>query len=224
MKDRTKHSPKEINKYRNRFFNLLESTIGDVKPLISEAGPLGQSDEKLDNMSQYTKGQTLTGLSSDNKTVYTMKVEGVTGNTNIQADITNVGVKVMTINQDGSFTDPQLGVITKVGTYTAPSSQSPTSSTDSTDSKTTQITKTPYNKTEIIKMQDALKALNLPDVDPGTSDGRIGSLTLGAIDKLIEKYNTLKGSGSAATGNEYNRNKFLSGKSSNRRISKTRTF
>ena len=27
---------KEINNYRKRFYNLLESTIGDVKPLISE--------------------------------------------------------------------------------------------------------------------------------------------------------------------------------------------
>ena len=27
---------KEINNYRSRFYNLLESTIGDVKPLISE--------------------------------------------------------------------------------------------------------------------------------------------------------------------------------------------
>ena len=26
-----------IEKYKNRFFNLMESTIGDVKPLLSEA-------------------------------------------------------------------------------------------------------------------------------------------------------------------------------------------
>ena len=186
---------KAVTQYKDRFYNLLESTLGDVKPLLNEAGPLDQSDEKLDNMSQYTKGQTLTGLSSDNKTVYTMKVEGVTGNTNLQANITNVGVKILTINQDGSFTDAQLGTITKVGTYTAPTTQSSTTSTASTASTTTQITKTPYNKTEIIKMQDALKALKIAGVDPGTSDGRIGPKTMGAVDKLIEKYNELKSKG-----------------------------
>lgn len=183
---------KAVTQYKDRFYNLLESTLGDVKPLLNEAGPLDQSDDKLNNMSQYTKGQTLTGLSSDNKTVYTMKVEGVTGNTSLQANITNVGVKILTINQDGSFTDPQLGTITKVGTYTTPSPQSSTSSTAST---TTQITKTPYNKTEIIKMQDALKALKIAGVDPGTSDGRIGPKTMGAVDELIKKYNELKSKG-----------------------------
>jgi hypothetical protein len=186
---------KAVTQYKDRFYNLLESTLGDVKPLLNEAGPLDQSDDKLDNMSQYTKGQTLTGLSSDNKTVYTMKVEGVTGNTSLQANITNVGVKILTINQDGSFTDPQLGTMTKVGTYTAPSSQSSMSSTASTASTTTQITKTPYNKTEIIKMQDALKALKIAGVDPGTSDGRIGPKTMGAVDELIKKYNELKSKG-----------------------------
>ena len=28
---------RNIEQYRNRFFNLMESTIGDVKPLLSEA-------------------------------------------------------------------------------------------------------------------------------------------------------------------------------------------
>jgi len=199
---------KVIENYKKRFYSLLESKTGDVKPLISEAGPLDQSGDQLNNMSPYTKGQTLTGMSSDNKTVYTMTVDGITGNTSLQANITKVGVRILTINQDGSLTgDNQLGTITKVGTYTAPAAQSSTASTASTASTTTQVTKTPYTRTEIIKMQDALKALKIVGVDPGTSDGKIGPKTAGAIDKLIEKYNELKAKGgqSQNTG-EINKN------------------
>ena len=105
---------KDINIYKNRFYSLLESELGNVKPIISEAGPYNPNDDQLDAQ------PTQTATTQSNQT------------------------------------------------------------------------KTPYNKTEVIKMQDALKALKLNDVNPGTSDGRIGPNTLGAVSKLIQKYNELK--------------------------------
>jgi hypothetical protein len=40
-----------IENYRKRFFNLMESTIGDVKPLISEQDP--PFDVRKINQSDY---------------------------------------------------------------------------------------------------------------------------------------------------------------------------
>jgi hypothetical protein len=38
---------KKINDYRNRFVNLLESTMGNVKPLISESGGYQAGDTNI---------------------------------------------------------------------------------------------------------------------------------------------------------------------------------
>ena len=40
---------KDINIYKNRFYSLLESELGDVKPIISEAGPYDPNADKLDS-------------------------------------------------------------------------------------------------------------------------------------------------------------------------------
>jgi len=119
---------KDINIYKNRFYSLLESELGNVKPIISEAGPYNPNDDQLD-------------------------------------------------------AQPTQTATTQTATAATPTQTATTQSNQ---------TKTPYNKTEVIKMQDALKALKLNDVNPGTSDGRIGPNTLGAVSKLIQKYNELK--------------------------------
>ena len=46
---------KNINDYKNRFYNLMESTMGDVKPLIME-----QSGTTVNTGSTQTTGSTVT--------------------------------------------------------------------------------------------------------------------------------------------------------------------
>jgi len=133
---------KDINIYKNRFYSLLESELGNVKPIISEAGPYNPNDDQLD--AQPTQTAT---------------------------------------TQTATAATPTQTATTQTATAATPTQTATTQSNQ---------TKTPYNKTEVIKMQDALKALKLNDVNPGTSDGRIGPNTLGAVSKLIQKYNELK--------------------------------
>jgi hypothetical protein len=159
---------KDINSYKNRFYSLLESELGDVKPIISEAGPYDPNADKLDSQPTSSKQPTQQPAAGQ-----------------------QMGPQNSAFERGDQFLERLKSQSTTAATPTqSTTAATPTQST--TAATQSNQTKTPYTKTEVIKMQDALKALKLSDINPGTSDGRIGPNTLGAVSKLIEKYNELK--------------------------------
>lgn len=157
---------KDINIYKNRFYSLLKSELGDVKPIISEAGPYDPNADKLDSQPTSSKQPTQQPAAGQ-----------------------QMGPQNSAFERGDQFLERLKSQSTTAATQSSTASTPTQSTTAATQSNQT---KTPYNKTEVIKMQDALKALKLSDINPGASDGRIGPNTLGAVSKLIEKYNELK--------------------------------
>ena len=157
---------KDINSYKNRFYSLLESELGDVKPIISEAGPYDPNADKLDSQPTSSKQPTQQPAAGQ-----------------------QMGPQNSAFERGDQFLER---LKSQGSTATTQSSTAATPTQSTTAATQSNQTKTPYTKTEVIKMQDALKALKLSDINPGTSDGRIGPNTLGAVSKLIEKYNELK--------------------------------
>ena len=71
-----------INEYRNRFYNLLESKLGNVKPLICE---IEIGEDKIDLSQTYLSPEKMKGLKDTNKSSDTdsskvRKVSDVKGN------------------------------------------------------------------------------------------------------------------------------------------------
>jgi len=163
---------KDINSYKNRFYSLLESELGDVKPIISEAGPYDPNADKLDSQPTSSKQPTQQPAAGQ-----------------------QMGPQNSAFERGDQFLER---LKSQGSTATTQSSTAATPTQSTTAATQSNQTKTPYTKTEVIKMQDALKALKLSDINPGTSDGRIGPNTLGAVSKLIEKYNELKKSAQPA--------------------------
>ena len=163
---------KDINIYKNRFYSLLESELGDVKPIISEAGPYDPNADKLDSQPTSSKQPTQQPAAGQ-----------------------QMGPQNSAFERGDQFLER---LKSQGSTATTQSSTAATPTQSTTAATQSNQTKTPYTKTEVIKMQDALKALKLSDINPGTSDGRIGPNTLGAVSKLIEKYNELKKSAQPA--------------------------
>ena len=56
----------DIEQYRSRFFNLMESTMGDVKPLINEIDDMVKKAFKLRIKNFYKHGDTELRLSNEN--------------------------------------------------------------------------------------------------------------------------------------------------------------
>jgi len=172
---------KDINIYKNRFYSLLESELGNVKPIISEAGPYDPNADKLDSQPTSSKQPTQQPAAGQQM-----------GPQNSAFERGDQFLERLKSQGSTATTQSSTAATPTQSTTAATPTQSTTAATQSNQ------TKTPYTKTEVIKMQDALKALKLSDINPGTSDGRIGPNTLGAVSKLIEKYNELKKSAQPA--------------------------